>query len=131
MKMKRSKQHAGVARIFLRGLVLGGVFLLGSQGAFAAAPFCVFTGAWHGQRVCLRNVTNVTVEGLPGAKRVGQITNFQAFEPHTARPPFYCLNGKSINVWKAPRFDSKLVAHNGDQGPQCTYGTWIITRIRP
>ncbi len=114
-----------------KGLLAGSLFVLGAASA-SAAPFCVFSGAWHGQRVCLRNVRNVTVERLPGVRQVGQIANFRAFEPAAARPPFRCLNGKQLNVWRTPRlFHGRPVVHNGDQGPQCTYGTWLITRIRP
>jgi len=35
-----------------------------------------YTGAWNGQTVNLTLVTNVTVEQIPGAQLVGQITDF-------------------------------------------------------
>jgi protocatechuate 3,4-dioxygenase beta subunit len=86
-----------------------------------------FTGVWQGQPVNLTQVTNVTVEGLPDAKLVGQITDFQTNEPTGGSPPFYELNGESINVWTAPaEFPGVYVVHNGDQGTQATYGTWTF-----
>jgi hypothetical protein len=86
-----------------------------------------FQGVWHGQTVKLNNVPNVTVENLPDAQLVGRIHNFLAHELPTSKPPFYCLNGETLNVWTAPNeFPGVYVVHNGDQGNQCTYGTWTF-----
>ncbi len=91
-----------------------------------------FQGVWHGQIVRLTNVPNVTVEQLPDAQLVGQIHNFLAHELPTSKPPFYCLNGENINVWIAPHeFPGVYVVHNGDQGNQCTYGTWTFSPPPP
>lgn len=89
----------------------------------------LFEGYWQGEPVYLQNIPNVTVEQLPDAVNIGMLYDFNAIEPPYSRPPFYCLNGESINVWTAPyEFPGELIVHNGMQGPQCTYGTWIITQ---
>ncbi len=81
-----------------------------------------YTGTWNGTLTTLTNVTNVTVEGLPDATLVGTIGNFQ-----TKDPAFSCLDGESLNVWTAPKeYPNEYVVHNGDQGAQCTYGTWTF-----
>ncbi|MDA8335511.1 MAG: stalk domain-containing protein, partial [Peptococcaceae bacterium] len=99
----------------------------GSATLTLTAPTWTFTGVWQGQTLNLTQVTNVTVEQLPDAKLVGQITNFQTNEPTGGEPPFYELNGESINVWTAPaEFPGVYVVHNGDQGTQATYGTWTF-----
>ncbi|MDA8333480.1 MAG: stalk domain-containing protein [Peptococcaceae bacterium] len=86
-----------------------------------------YTGVWQGQTKDLTLVTNVTVEGLSDAKLVGQISNFYTNEPSGASPPYYKLDGGSINVWTAPaEFPGVYVVHNGDQGNQPTYGTWTF-----
>jgi|GEM_PF-3088330 hypothetical protein len=88
-----------------------------------------FTGIWDGQAVRLTLIPNQAVENLPDAKLVGQITDFQTDEPLGSQPPFYTLNGESINVWVAPKeFPGVYIVHNGDQGPQPTYGTWIFSQ---
>jgi len=91
-----------------------------------------FTGVWQGQTVNLTLVTNVTVEQLPDARLVGQITNFETNEPAGSKPPFYELNGESMNVWTAPaEFPGMYVVHNGEQGNQATYGTWTFPASSP
>ncbi len=88
-----------------------------------------FEGYWQGTFVHLLNVPNVTVEQLPDATDVGTLYDFTAIEPPYSNPPFYCLNGENLNVWEAPNeFPGELVVHNGLQGSQCTYGTWIIAQ---
>jgi hypothetical protein len=53
---------------------------------------------------------------------VGVISNFE-----TSNPAFSCLDGESIYVWTAPaQFPGLYVVHNGDEGSQCTYGTWTF-----
>lgn len=95
----------------------------------ARMPARFFTGVWQGRRIRIWNVRNVTVEKLPDAKKVGILRNFIAHEPRTARPPFYLLDHETINVWVAPReFPGKYVVHNGMQGQQKTYGTWVFKR---
>jgi len=90
-----------------------------------------YTGVWNGQTVNLTLVPNQTVEGFSDAKIVGQITDFQTSEPSGAKPPYYELDGESINVWTAPaEFPGVYVVHNGDQGSQPTYGTWTFTVSR-
>ncbi len=132
-----------IVRGFLSFLAVSFVFsllLLGSpQKAFAAfdtysakTPVRFFSGIWQGHRIRIWNVRNVTVEKLPDARKVGVLRDFIAREPHTARPPFYLLNGETINVWVAPRqFPGKYVVHNGMQGTQKTYGTWVFAMNRP
>lgn len=71
----------------------------------------------------LTAVPNVTVEHLPDASLIGQLSAFQ-----TNDPKFACLNGENLTVWSAPQeFPGVDVVHNGDQGPQCTYGTWTFS----
>jgi hypothetical protein len=90
-----------------------------------AAPFVYFEGTWslpYTHTVLVKRVGNVTVEGLPDATLVGSLTNFRTDDSYYA-----CLNGESVGVWTAPQeFPGDLVVHNGDQGPQCTYGTWLF-----
>jgi hypothetical protein len=94
----------------------------GSQCTYGTWTFYTYTGVWSGSSTGLTHVNNVTVEGLPDATLVGTIGNFQ-----TKDPAFSCLNGESINVWTAPNeFPGQYVVHNGDQGSQCTYGTWTF-----
>ena len=77
-------------------------------------------GAW--QSVFMTRVKNVTIEGLSDARQVGQILDFE-----TDNPAMSCLNGESVDLWTAPKeFPGMMVAHNGDQGSQCAYGTWTF-----
>ncbi|MHB8231455.1 MAG: hypothetical protein ACYDDB_00955 [bacterium] len=93
------------------------------------ANYPLFEGYWQGTLVYLQNIPNITVEQLPDATNIGMLNDFNAIEPPYSSPPFYCLNGESINVWTAPNeFPGGLIVHNGLQGSQCTYGTWIITQ---
>jgi len=99
----------------------------GSTTLTLSQPTWTFTGVWNGQTVNLTWVPNQTVEGFSDAKVVGQITNFQTNEPTGGKPPYYELNGESINVFTAPNeFPGVYVVHNGLQGPQATYGTWTF-----
>ncbi len=95
-------------------------------GTWTYVPF--YAGTWQGRWTQLSHVANVTVEGLSDSHLVGQITNFQTDDPY-----YECLTGTSgstgetVNVWEAPKeFPGELVVHNGDQGPQCVYGTWTF-----
>ena len=86
-----------------------------------------YTGIWNGQRVYLQLVPNVTVETLPDATIIGTLSNFYTNQPGYLSPPYAELNGESLNIWAAPsEFQGEYVVHNGDEGPQPTYGTWII-----
>ncbi len=77
-------------------------------------------GTW--QSVFMTRVKNITIEGLSDARHVGQILDFE-----TDNPAMSCLNGESVDLWTAPKeFPGMLVAHNGAQGSQCTYGTWTF-----
>ncbi|PMP84798.1 MAG: hypothetical protein C0174_06330 [Thermodesulfobium narugense] len=76
------------------------------------------TCTWHGQEIPLQHIQNVTVEGFRDAQLVGQCQ---------LHAPGSCLNGEFINVWRAlNEYPGKLLVHNGYQGPQCTYQTWIM-----
>ncbi len=95
-------------------------------GTFVYQPF--YTGTVHGTLVVLARHVNVSVEALADSSLVGQLTNFQSDDPYYA-----CLDGTTttggatVNVWTAPReFGSSEVVHNGDQGPQCVYGTFVF-----
>lgn len=73
---------------------------------------------WQGQEVPLQHIGNVTVEGFSDAQLVGKCK---------LNAPSYCINGEWVNVWKAPNeYPGQLIVHNGDQGPQCTYQTFIM-----
>ncbi len=95
------------------------VFLVGylaflSYNAVALEQECLFNGVW----VPLQHIQNVTVEGFRDARLVGKCKLYA---------PGYCINGEYINVWVAPNeYPGKLIVHNGMQGPQCTYKTWLI-----
>ncbi len=83
-----------------------------------SAPLPGPTCFWHGQEVPLQHISNVTVEGFRDAQLVGQCK---------LNAPSYCINGEYVNVWKAPNeYPGQLLVHNGNQGPQCTYQTWIM-----
>jgi hypothetical protein len=77
-------------------------------------------GGWH--QIPLQKVTNESIEDLPDATKVGTLV-------FTTSDPYYrALNGATLNVWRAPNeFPGELVVHNGDQGPQPVYGTWVYT----
>ncbi|PMP93109.1 MAG: hypothetical protein C0173_01260, partial [Desulfurella sp.] len=73
---------------------------------------------WHGRWIPLQHISNVTVEGFRDARLVGQCK---------LNAPSYTINGEMINVWEAPNeYPGQLLVHNGDQGPQPTYQTWIM-----
>jgi len=84
------------------------------------------TGVWDQpapHTVVLRQVPNMAVEQLADATLIGRLGDFQADVA-----PFTCLNGESLNVWSAPaEFPNELVVHNGRQGTQCAYGTWVFS----
>ncbi|AEE14094.1 hypothetical protein Thena_0454 [Thermodesulfobium narugense DSM 14796] len=78
----------------------------------------VATCTWKGQDIPLQHIQNVTVEGFRDAQLVGQCQ---------LHAPGSCLNGEFINVFRAENeYPGKLLVHNGLQGPQCTYQTWIM-----
>ncbi|MDA8273401.1 MAG: hypothetical protein M0Z72_06670 [Deltaproteobacteria bacterium] len=86
-----------------------------------------YTGIYNGQTVYLQLVPNVTVESLPDATIVGTLSDFYTNQPDYLSPPYAELNGESLNVWTAPaEFPGEYVVHNGLEGPQPAYGTWII-----
>lgn len=85
----------------------------------------IYTITWHGQRVRIRLVRNVTVEKDRCHRLVGKGFNFRTNNPH-----YSCLNGKSLNVWVDLRWPGFYVVHNGLQGPQCVYGTWLFKSLR-
>jgi hypothetical protein len=95
-------------------------------GTFVYQPF--YTGTFGGTLVVLAWHANVSVEALGDSSLFGQLTNFQSNDPYYA-----CLDGTTttggatINVWTAPKeFGTSDVAHNGGQGPQCVYGTFVF-----
>lgn len=88
---------------------------------------CSYHGTYNGRVIDLAHVINVSVEDLPDATLVGHLTNFQ-----TNNPYYHCLNGETLNVWVAPNeFPNDYVVHNGDEGPQCVYGTWLFPQPNP
>ncbi|MCL5258190.1 MAG: hypothetical protein M1314_00310 [Firmicutes bacterium] len=107
------------------------VLLVLASGIGAAAPTppqrYYYYGGWQWQAVSLTHVTNVTVEDLPDAAQVGELGRFR-----TDDPQYTCLNGENLNVWTAPaEFPGDYVVHNGAEGPQCTYGTWVFPAPPP
>lgn len=96
----------------------------GSTSGITSGTACksCTTGYWQTIPTSVTAQKNVTVEGLPDATLVGQLTSFK-----TTVAADSCLDGESINVWTAPKeFPGVYVVHNGDQGSQCTYGTWTF-----
>jgi len=96
-------------------------------GTFVYEPF--YMGTFDGSLVVFSWHANVSVESLPDASQAGQLGNFQTDNPYYA-----CLDGSSttsgatVDVWTAPKeFGSSDVAHNGDQGAQCVYGTFSFS----
>ncbi|MHB1679514.1 MAG: hypothetical protein ACYCTB_03255 [bacterium] len=86
-----------------------------------------YSGNWNGQTVYLQLVPNVAVESLPDATFAGTLSSFYTNQPGYLSPPYTELNGESLNVWTAPsEFPGEYVVHNGDQGPQPAYGTWVV-----
>ncbi len=84
----------------------------GSDGSF---------GYTNAQAVGLEHVANQSVETYADATNVGTITI------ETNNPAYSCLNGTAVNVWTAPTEDPyEYVVHNGGQGTQCAYGTWVF-----
>jgi len=105
----------GVVQIALLGGIVGSTAMPAHAAYYSIAN-------WQGKPHVLNQIPNETVEGYGDASIVGVVTNFQ-----TDNPAFSCLNGSTLNVFTAPaEHGSDLVVHNGLQGPQCTYGTWII-----
>ncbi len=109
----------------------GGICNPDGRGGTLPGPYtttCVFkpNAASLGatRTVTPTTICNLTVEGLPDATFVGTCSSFT-----TDNPSATCLNGSSLNVWVAPNeYGSLLVIHNGNQGPQCTYGCWSFAR---
>jgi hypothetical protein len=92
--------------------------------AFPSTCSPTYSGRVNGwdEPVPLRRVTNVSVEGLKDAELVGTLV-FTTHDPH-----FAALYGKQVSVWRAPaEFPGLLVVHNGAEGPQPIYGTWVYT----
>ncbi len=89
-------------------------------GTWVYSPFYAVT--WQGAWTQMRLTTNVSVENFSDAQLEGQGTNFETDDPY-----YSALDGNTINVWMASaEFGNVLVAHNGDQGPQPVYGTWLL-----
>jgi hypothetical protein len=117
-------------------LVLVPFLILALAGTVQAAPSHVvattgslrIAGSIQGTVRDLINVKNVSVEGLSDATLLStQLTNFE-----TNDSAFSCLNGSSLNAWTAPKeFPNDIVIHNGLQGTQCAYGTWIYPDPTP
>ena len=80
---------------------------------------------WHSQRVRLRLVKNVTVEKDRCHRYVGMGINFR-----TDNSYYMKLNGKNLKVWVDLRWPGFYVVHNGMQGPQPVYGTWLFKSLR-
>jgi hypothetical protein len=98
---------------------------IGAVASFSVTAPVVYTytgqvGSWY--QIPLQKVPNESVEGLPDATKVGRLV-------FTTNDPYYqALNGATLNVWRAPNeFPGELIVHNGDQGPQPVYGTWVYT----
>jgi hypothetical protein len=94
----------------------------------ATAPFTVLPPLWYrgqvgnGAEFALKKVTNESIEDLPDATLVGTIV-FRTDDSYYA-----ALDGHALDVWSAPKeFPGELVVHNGDQGSQPVYGTWVYT----
>ncbi|MGC8586665.1 MAG: hypothetical protein ACP5K5_03950, partial [Candidatus Micrarchaeia archaeon] len=80
------------------------------------------TGIYNGKLVYLTIVPQRTVESFPDVTPAGFLSNFS-----TTNKSYSCLDGASIRVWTASNeYPGYLVAHNGDQGSQCTYVTAIF-----
>ena len=80
---------------------------------------------WHGQRVRLRIVQNVMVEKDRCHRYVGMGVNFR-----TDNPKYAPLNGRALKVWVDLRWPGFYVVHNGMQGAQPVYGTWLFKSLR-
>ncbi len=102
------------------------LFAFAFQLASAQTPYHsgTWTGVWQGQTVNLVTIhTNTSIENLPDAVVVGNLTNF-----YTDNPSYSCLNGETIPVWSAPNeYPGEYLAHNGGIGTQCAYFTAIIS----
>ena len=113
------------SRRLAAALGLLGVSLLGTGTASAnptpLLPPYPATCNMNGRPVVAIQTVNVTIEGLPGSQLIGSCSSF-----FTTNPAFTCLNGSSINAWTNPKYGPFFILHNGWQGPQCTYGTWIF-----
>ena len=125
----RSRAAAPLAAVAVTtALVLSPVGPALARTAHAVQDY-TYSGQWPptSATVSLTLVPNVTVENLPDSSlQSSQLVDFQTNDPR-----YSCLNGEALDVWTAPaEFPGKLVVHNGDQGPQCTYGTWTFS-IQP
>lgn len=100
-----------------------GTWTLPKPASNESAVPMLYKAVWQRKLINLTNVKNVTIEGYPDAQLIGQLNMFL-----TNDPAFMSLNGKSINVWEAPGEcgPGVRVAHNGWQGSQPAYGTWIL-----
>jgi hypothetical protein len=76
-----------------------------------------------GSSVNLYYTKQTSVEDF-GTLQGADCVNFQ-----TKDPGYSCLNGESINVFTGSGgswpYPCMYAVHNGDQGTQCTYGTWL------
>ncbi len=83
-----------------------------------------YYGMWGGDRVGpLTSVEPaITVSHLPGAAHAGHLTRF-----HTDDPNYRCLNGRSLDVYTAPRAysDDYVAVYGGERGGHCAAGTWL------
>ena len=88
----------------------------------AAQQTYTYTGLWLGYPQTLGFLARTSVVGLPDAKFVGQITNFQSTSPKAS-----CLNGLSINVYTAQaEYPNAYVADDSAQGKVCATGAWLF-----
>jgi hypothetical protein len=116
--MRTSRFGARLGARVLQGVVVGSLLLGSAAPAYATS----YSAIWSGSRHVLAKVPNQTVEGFADATLVGTVSDFQTDDPSQS-----CLNGSTLNVWTAPaEYPGSYVVHNGWQGPQCTYGTWLI-----
>lgn len=89
-----------------------------------------YSGFWAplARSVSLADVANANVEDFPDAR----LQPLPLIDFQTNDPRFSCLDGEAIEVFYAPKeYSGVLVAHNGDEGPQCAYGTWTFKAPLP
>lgn len=85
-------------------------------------PSYIYRCVWNGREETLTWVPNANVEQFGTPANPATCSEFSTNDPR-----YSCLNGETINVWTAPaQYPGVYVVHNGNQGPQCTYGTWTF-----
>jgi hypothetical protein len=78
-----------------------------------------------GSTVLLTRMQNTTVEALPGAQLVTANGSTLQCRLSTADPYYQAINGAMINIFQVPAFPDLNFVHNGLQGSQPVYGTWV------